>query len=291
MENKVTILVNSCDNYEDAWEPFFKLLKIQWPGIEKKHKLVLNTETKVYDCSFLPVKTVCTGNCAWSLRLKKALESIDTELVLFMLEDFFLMSAVDEKRFENALKILETDKSIGAINFDPDYKKVRTAELIKRYYNKEFAYLQVMNAQCCLWRKSFLLNLINKSESAWEFEDKGNLRVKYYKERILFRDVYSSPVFDYHAYLTFGYGISRRAWLPKNKELFEKYGIEVDFDKLGWYQKPDIQKRIKRTKKQLMVLAFKHPAELAKIIITKIKNSIAFQKFSAFIFATKHFYR
>ena len=33
--------------------------------------------------------------------------------------------------------------------------------------------------------------------------------------------------------IKYGYGITHGQWLPKNKELFEKFGIEVNFDNLG----------------------------------------------------------
>ena len=65
----VTILVNSCDLYEDVWEPFFRLLKIQWPECEQ-YRIVLNTETKEYNCEFLKVETICGGrNSTWSERI------------------------------------------------------------------------------------------------------------------------------------------------------------------------------------------------------------------------------
>ena len=53
LANDVTILVNSCDKYEDAWEPFFKLFSIQWP--ECPYKIILNTESKNFSCDYLSV--------------------------------------------------------------------------------------------------------------------------------------------------------------------------------------------------------------------------------------------
>ena len=58
-KDDITILVNSCDLYEDAWYPFFKLLQIQWKDCP--YDVVLHTETKVYDCDFMDVRTICTG--------------------------------------------------------------------------------------------------------------------------------------------------------------------------------------------------------------------------------------
>ena len=50
-------------------------------------------------------------------------------------------------------------------------------------------------------------------------------------------------IFDYRVNIAEGYGITESKWLPKNKDLFERYGIEVNYDRLGWYvphgSKPD----------------------------------------------------
>ena len=47
MDKNITILVNSCDLYEEAWHPFFKLMEINWPE-SKNYKIVLHTFCSVY---------------------------------------------------------------------------------------------------------------------------------------------------------------------------------------------------------------------------------------------------
>lgn len=44
--NDVTLLVSSCDKYEDTWHPFFELLHIYGNGFSCP--IVLNTEKKQY---------------------------------------------------------------------------------------------------------------------------------------------------------------------------------------------------------------------------------------------------
>lgn len=68
-KTNVAVRVNSCDKYEDAWNPFFKLFSIMWPDCP--YDIYLNSETKEYNCTFMNVKTICGGkNLAWSERLK-----------------------------------------------------------------------------------------------------------------------------------------------------------------------------------------------------------------------------
>ena len=95
-KDDVTILVNSCDLYEDTWYPFFKLLQMQWPDCP--YKVMLNTETKEYNCPFMNVETIKSGNeKSWTARLKYALNKIDSEFVLFFLEDFFFLNPLEPK--------------------------------------------------------------------------------------------------------------------------------------------------------------------------------------------------
>ena len=43
-QNRVTLLVNSCDAYADLWQPFFTLLKRYFVPLPAE--ILLNTETK-----------------------------------------------------------------------------------------------------------------------------------------------------------------------------------------------------------------------------------------------------
>ena len=126
----VTILVSSCDKYEDAWEPFLKLLKIQWPTCP--YQIALSTENKVYHGSQLNVKTLCTNSTlSWSSRLKNTLKQIDTEYVLFFLEDFFLIEKVETDVFEAALNLIRARKDICLIEFpsiEANYCKINKEE-------------------------------------------------------------------------------------------------------------------------------------------------------------------
>lgn len=85
-----------------------------------------------------------------------------------------------------------------------------------------------------LYRKSYLQKLLRKHENPWEFEVFASIRSKRMKEKVLQYSKFNPAIFIYDDEIKKGYGITARKWLPKNKELFEKYGIEVNFDNLGF---------------------------------------------------------
>lgn len=239
MNDKFTILVNSCDRYEDAWEPFFRLLKIHWPECEN-HRIILNTETKVYKCDFLKVETICGGkDNTWSKRLKYALNKIDSELVLCFLEDFFLQEKVNTAGLFEAVALMNKNKDIGYINLKySEYRKWKKEPSKEEWFvsrdlinsNTRLAFVTA------LWRKQWLIDILRSHENPWEFEYYGSIRSQKGDVKALQirnDDGYFEPVFCFDDKIERGLGITHGQWLPKNKELFEKYGIEVNFDNLG----------------------------------------------------------
>lgn len=237
----VTILVNTCDKYEDVWYPFFKLLKIHWPECEK-NRIVLNTETKIYDCDFLKVETFCGGSDkTWSQRLKCVLEKIDTEFVLFFLDDFFLMSRVSTESLDEAVGLLRSDESIGYIglkyNKNHDFKDKSIVSPQEHFLDRDtINNANRLNCNTALWRKDWLMSLIRSHENPWEFEKYGSIRSRRTDKKIMIINNINNvmaPVFDYDVEVQYGHGLTTGQWLPKNKELFDKYSIEVDFDRLG----------------------------------------------------------
>lgn len=248
MENNklCSILVTSCDSYDDAWEPFFKLLNIMWSECDMP--IYLNTETKTFDSGYLEVKALHPGSLtdnkgkpiSWSNRLKQAVEKIDSKYILFFLEDFFLMSPVRIDVVNKSIEYMESNKNIGIIDF---YREPHEKEFVL----DEFSYVDnnydyAVNAMAAIWRKDFLLQIL-RDENPWDFEFFATRRWKKTDYRILTHREEFEPVFDYKIKPALGYGIFQGKWLRKNPELFEKYGIEVDFEKRGFVDPQNLEAR------------------------------------------------
>lgn len=284
MNNKVTILVNSCDKYEDAWEPFFRLLKIQWPECEN-YKIVLSTESKQYNCDFLDVKTInIKENMSWSARLKSTLEQIDTKYVLFFLEDFFLLEKVRYDIFNKALELMESDSEIGLITFNKRRFGSQFPEEVdydRCFYKVKKSVANRTNVLVGLWRKEYYLKLIFGDENPWEYERNSNIRSRYAGYKIYSQDYkYSPATFRYCMNPVDGYGITQGKWLCKNKELFETHGIyNVDYDNLGVFEKTvsyeDLSEKKTKNKANIKNTTFKDEklkVRLKESIYTLYKN-------------------
>ena len=86
MNNTLSILVLSCDNYSDLWDDFFNLRDKFWPDCEYRWYVV--TETKDYKRNNVEV-IKCGKELNWAGRFRKAVQSLDSPLVGVFLEDYF----------------------------------------------------------------------------------------------------------------------------------------------------------------------------------------------------------
>lgn len=246
INKKCSILVTSCDAYEDAWYPFFKLFNIMWPDC--KYPVFLNTETKKYNCEYLEVNELHPKSTqlkigkqiSWSKRLKEVVEQIDSKYLLFFLEDFFLMSPVRSDVVEKCIDYMDKNDDVAIIDFyrEPHDNQVVLEEF--SYTSRSFDY--AINAMAALWRKDFLLNII-RDENPWDFEFFGTRRWWKTDYKILTHKEEFPPVFDYKIKPALGYGIFQGKWLRNNLELFSKYNISVDFEKRGFTDPPNMVAR------------------------------------------------
>lgn len=272
--NRCSVLVTTCDSYDDAWYPFFKLFNINWNDC--KYPIYLNTESKNFEYKGMDIKclhpeylTKKGKPISWSERLKQAVKRIDTEYILFMLEDFFIKSPVRSDVVEDCLDWMEEDKDVVFIDFYTD--PYENDEIIRN----EFSAIKrdndwAINANCALWRKSFLIEML-RDENPWDFEMNATARWRRTKYKIYTHRKEFDRVFDYQFETINGEwsAILKGKWLIYVPELFEKYGIKVDFEKRGLIDPPDMRPR-QREKDWLLhdfLRAIKSPKMMGHYIV------------------------
>lgn len=231
MRDDITIIVNSCDKYEDAWNPFFKIFKDEWP--ECSYPVILNTEYKAYDCPYMNVKTVCTGSeNSWTARVRKIVSETDTKYYLLILEDFFFLSPVNNSLFEKSFELMKNDESIGFLEYDPRGCGIHGEKKLNEMFYEWKKHKVRVNAELALWRREFLLEMLFLDVDPWRFELNSAICSLYSK----YKSAYVSheySIFDYSINPKYGYGITAGKWLNKNEELFKKHSVDVNFNNIG----------------------------------------------------------
>jgi hypothetical protein len=255
--DKYAILVNTCDSFEDCWEPFFKLFSIYWPDYEGK--IYLNTEYKdfVYEgLNIIPVKGCGkhqfpkTKRATWSQCLIWALDAIDSDVVLYMQEDYFLKDFVKNGTVEYYAQLIQENNDIHCIHLtDQAMQADTTPGKYENLFLPSPHEKLPITCQAALWQKTVLRSCLRTYENAWQFEMYGSRRELSSPHNIynVNPQIVRLGKFEIVPYIFTG--IIKGRWYEEVVPLFEKHGIPIDYHKRGFVNDaPDdpISKRIKR---------------------------------------------
>jgi hypothetical protein len=234
-----TVLVNSSDGFDDCWDPFFRLLSRYWPDCDAP--ILLNTENKDYRHPLLNVKATCVQASAqhrltWSECLLRGLAQVDTPLVLYFQEDYFIRKPVQAQKIQLAAAHMIANPHVKHValtgigsqppfeyyDADPNFSKIRQRAKYR------------ISTQAALWRVDSLKSYLVPEENGWMFEIYGTWRARKRDELFLcadYRDASGGPAIEYlHT------GIIKGQWLPGIRGDFEANGIKIDYGKRGFYQ-------------------------------------------------------
>lgn len=229
MKEKCSILVNSCDTYSDTWDLFFNCLDEQWKKCP--FPIYLNTETKKYNLKDLNITCLnADPKLAWGKRLKESLKKIDTEYVLFMLDDFFITEKVDQKEIDQIIKWMDDDQNIAVFSFYRTNTNNIKSNKYPKYELRPQKCEYKLNCQAAIWRREKLISYIRDHESAWDFELLGSIRANRYHEE------FYSIIEGEHRPIMYvsGGNIHRGKWVKETVQLAEKYNLDIDFSKRGF---------------------------------------------------------
>lgn len=164
--------MSSSDAYADLWTPFFTLFQRHWPDCP--YPIYLGTNQKEYrDASVL---TLHAGRDeSWSKNLRFFLNRLDSDYVLFLLEDFFLLKQVSTVLVSEQLSALHSlsGTTLRLFPNPPPHLRVSGYPGIGSIHR--FAPFRV-SAQAALWKRTGLLGLLVDGESPWDFERNGTIR-------------------------------------------------------------------------------------------------------------------
>ncbi|MDY0198946.1 MAG: glycosyltransferase family A protein, partial [Tenuifilaceae bacterium] len=213
------LVVMTCDAYQDTWEAFFKLKDKYW---DCKYDTYLVTETK--DCPYS--KTIKTTG-AWTKRLREALEQLDNEYVIFMLDDFFLRSKVDQERIDGIIK--HFDSNTAVFNTERYNLSKTTEKSVYGFKNRQNKQMYLCSCQPSIWNREKLISLLQQDMTPWEWETQIlDSEYKFYINK-------GDTIFDIGYYEDKKpWAIVQGKWATECRELFKKEKIKVDFYERGF---------------------------------------------------------
>ena len=242
---ELTIFINTCDSYEDCWDPFFKLFSKYWQHCP--FLIVLNTEIKEYSYPGLNIRCTKTSvgeykKLGWSECLMLALDSIQTPYILYLQEDYFLEAQVNDRmifQLLNEMKLMDLDVVQLLESSQLTSPKGKESELILEISSKAKWRLSL---QAAIWKKTFLRSHIRAHESPWQLESYGSFRSQLMRQKMhcVNEDLLSTKRKIYPYKPT---GIVAGKWVREIVEpLFLQHNIKIDFSIRGFHS-PNLKTR------------------------------------------------
>ncbi len=234
-----TIMLCSCDAYEEMWDPFFALLEKYWPEA-KNYPFILNTESKVYQREGWDIQCFAMypsgKQVSYGTRMIRHLAKVKTEFVFIMLEDFFFRSRVDQSRVDYYVDAIRTHKDIACFNFSCMEQPGIASEEFEGFQELHPICHYRLNLQAAIWRKKELRRYWKPGANPWLWETYATRRTDCTKKKYYFYQENKNVLFDYGRKPGLSWGSVRGKWVREDVEpLFEKEGIIVDFEKRGWF--------------------------------------------------------
>jgi len=240
MSTDYTILVSTCDAYEDAWHPFFKLFSTYWPDC--RQQILLTTEEKGFSYGRLRIDCAKVGkslrgrSLPWGECMIRSLRRVDSPVVLLILEDFFLCDSVDVGQIESLVDVMIRTKCthIGLTQYAKTGPFYATDDPMLWKVDRKADYR--INIQAGLWDTAGLRRNLRSRESAWDMEIWGSIRAQKSDDLIMCvnKDWLGSgkisPIVPYVSS-----GIRHGRWERHVVvDLFRSHGIDMDFTKRGF---------------------------------------------------------
>jgi hypothetical protein len=221
--SKMSILICSCDAYEDLWRPCINLFDRYWPHVP--YPVFLGTETK--SLAHPRVKSIQAGpGRHWSCGLRSWIESINSEYILLMLEDFFLRKPVIQSKISAALDFA-TSTNAHQVRLVPLPPPTRRRQADELFGECESGARYRVSTQAAIWRSESLLELLLPEENIWQFEHKGTERSLKHKS-----GHYAAyrPLLPYVGIISH-HVVEKGCWLSPEVALLKLRGVSCDFSK------------------------------------------------------------
>ncbi|MBC7891868.1 MAG: hypothetical protein H7Y12_06640, partial [Sphingobacteriaceae bacterium] len=200
----------------------------------------------------------------------RALRQVETPLVLYFHEDYFLEAPVHVAFIDEMATKMLADPSIrhiGLTHFGSDGPFAHADDARLCQISQDARYR--LSTQVGLWRVETLLRYLRPEENAWMFEIYGSARARKVTETLL-----TTNRAVLHPRLGTGVvqytitGIIKGRWHPAMPALFEKHGLAVDFSKRGFFApRPALLNRWDIFRKLIT-----HPSRFLEVAPTLLKR-------------------
>lgn len=192
IKKNTAVLVFACDRYELLYEGFDYFFNKNWGSPISLNKY-FSTEKK--DISIQGYINLKSGFGQWTNRLKRVLNQIEEEYIIFIQEDMWFNKRVPMDVLFQVIDYVEAhDLKLVKLHSSEVYKTTKTGVDFSGYVLSEIVKREskfLMSHQVSIWNKDFLYNQLKDNEHPWRNERRGSKRLKKSKDQIYQIDLLS----------------------------------------------------------------------------------------------------
>ena len=158
------------------WKKYGRGLKVEVAGFENPGFLPADVNfVSIGEMKDYPVDL-------WSNAIFEYLNRIDDELVLILLEDYWLLRPINIEAVKNAEMFMEKYKNVARLDLTTDRALSREAVYAGTFGNLDLCSAKgeyALSFQASIYRRSILMDLLRPNESPWESELNGTDRLNH----------------------------------------------------------------------------------------------------------------
>lgn len=230
VDDYMVIVVFSCDKNNDLWEPFYHCMEKYYPN---HPKIIYKTEQ--IDNPYYETISKNYPMSEWTKGIRKTLDEIDDDLILFMADDMFIRKPVDKKRIDYTVEMIKQLPNAACFNYEKSFDSTDLTTNIEGFKKRNKGSLYEVSLMCGLWKKEALSKILSVDCSPWDIECNNNgYGYEFY--------INSEDFIIDWGYETWKHaGIKQGKWCREAKDFFDKEGIKIDYEKRGFASLEEIQ--------------------------------------------------
>ncbi|MEW6302173.1 MAG: hypothetical protein AB1705_01795 [Verrucomicrobiota bacterium] len=208
-----SLVVPSCDAYNDTWPFFFHFLFQFWPDVPKPVYLIANHSRYADD----RVVTIRVGeDRQWSANYNRALDDVPAELLFSFLDDFLINAPVDHQRVGESFRQFQ---ELGAKYFSVDNFHEPATPRPGTWFCPVTREQLIVGLNATFWRKSYLKEVCEPGLNIWQAENRLKSFAKANPEGHYFLEEDQPPL------VTYVESIKGFFWKPVAVEFLAKHGL------------------------------------------------------------------
>lgn len=244
-KEKLAIVGIFYDGYEDSWIDFIRCFKKFWPDCPYELYIVNNTKS-IEESDGIHV--INAGSDAeYSRKVQTALEQIDADYFLLMLEDFYFGKKLPSDILEPIINYIDRENldyyCLSSLSSFSKYKSELYDDKKDYLFKINPDYRYTLGCQAVIWKKEFLKKCVGKSNyNAWIFEGALATSQKVHTSKFL-----EKCVKDVRNLLELQHGILQQKMIPTTIEYYKSIGFPLT-TKRNVMSKKEFSKYVRNSK-------------------------------------------